>query len=164
MDTFQLDDDISGFVGGGNGVQKYLDDLKDFETVIMGRKTYQFGYKYGLVPGKLAYPHMKHYIFSKSLSFDNPDEKLVVKDLDISEISKIRDDSNTDVYLCGGGVFSGWLLEHELIDILKLKVSPLLLGQGISLFGDSTKSYSLNLIDTEEYEAGLLINTYEIAY
>ncbi|MFT6336818.1 MAG: dihydrofolate reductase [Saprospiraceae bacterium] len=63
-----------------------------------------------------------------------------------------------------GGVFAGWLLENEMIDILKLKVKPLILGQGVRLFGDSTKSYKLNLIDTEEYEAGLLINTYEIEY
>lgn len=40
-----LDEDISGFVGVGSGLQKYLDDLKGFETDIMGRKTYEFGYK-----------------------------------------------------------------------------------------------------------------------
>ena len=159
-----LDEDISGFVGVGNGIQKYLDDLKGFETVIMGRKTYEFGYKYGLVPGKLAYPHMNHFIFSRSLSFENPDEKLVAKGLDISDILKIRADSKTDVYLCGGGQLAGWLLEHELIDVLKLKVNPLILGRGVRLFGDSIKSYSLNLMDAEKYEAGLLINTYQIRY
>ncbi|MFT6336819.1 MAG: dihydrofolate reductase [Saprospiraceae bacterium] len=40
-----LNEDISGFVGVGNGLQKYLYDLKGFETVIMGRKTYEFEYK-----------------------------------------------------------------------------------------------------------------------
>lgn len=59
-----LNEDISGFLPDGNGVQKYLDDLKEFKTVIMGRKTYEFGYKYGLKPGSPAYPHMDHYIFS----------------------------------------------------------------------------------------------------
>jgi dihydrofolate reductase len=159
-----LDEDISGFVGAGNGIQKYLDDLKGFQTVIMGRKTYEFGYKYGLVPGELAYPHMEHFIFSNSLTFANPDKKLVIKDLDINEINKIKANSKTEVYLCGGGVFAGWLLENEMIDVLKLKVNPLILGQGVRLFGDSTKSFSLSLIGTEEYEAGLLINTYEIMY
>ena len=32
--------DISGFVGDGNGVAKYLADLVDFDTVIMGKNTY----------------------------------------------------------------------------------------------------------------------------
>ncbi len=50
--------DISGFVGDGNGVAKYLADLADYDTVIMGKNTYEFGYRFGLKPGKPAYPHM----------------------------------------------------------------------------------------------------------
>jgi len=159
-----VDDDVSGFVGEGNGVERYLNDLKDFETVIMGRKTYEFGYKYGLEPGKLAYPHMTHYIFSRTLSFESQDDKLHILDLDIEKIKSIRDQSKTDVYLCGGGVFAGWLLENELIDILKIKVNPLILGQGVKIFGDSKKSHGLKLIQTDAYEAGLIFNTYEIVY
>jgi len=88
-------DDISDFVGTGNGVQKYLEDLKDFETVIMGRKTYEFGYRYGLEPGKPAYSNMNHYIFSKTLSFENPDEKVHVKAIDINQIIKIKEESTS---------------------------------------------------------------------
>lgn len=160
-----INDDISGFIGSGNGVDKYLADLNDFETVIMGRNTYEFGYKYGLIPGKPAYPHMDHYIFSKTLSFENPDEKVkVINDLDIEEITKIKKNSKSDIYLCGGGVFAGWLLDNEMIDILTLKVNPLILGQGVKIFGNSTKTFQLNLMQKESYEKGLLINTYEIKY
>ena len=80
------------------------------------------------------------------------------------EIIKIRDQSKTDVYLCGGGELAAWLLENELIDILKIKVNPLILGDGVRIFGNSKKSYILKLIEAVEYEAGLLINTYEIIY
>ena len=52
-------DDISDFVPGGKGVEKYLADLQKFKTVIMGRRTYEFGYQFGLEPGKPAYPHME---------------------------------------------------------------------------------------------------------
>ncbi len=159
-----VDEDISGFIAQGNGVEKYLNDLKDFETVMMGRKTYEFGYKFGLEPGKLAYPHMDHYIFSKTLSFEKPDAKLVVKDIDLNEVIKIRDQSKTDVYLCGGGDLAGWFLENELIDILKIKINPLILGQGVKMFGSSEKTYKLNLIESERYDGGLLINTHEIYY
>lgn len=156
--------DISGFVAGGNGVAKYLADLKAFETVIMGRKTYEFGYQYGLVPGKPAYPHMQHYLFSDTLSFEDPDEKVIVKKVAIEEVQQIKAQATTDIYLCGGGQFAGWLLEQEQIDVLKLKINPLILGQGVSLFGSSKKQYQLNLLETETYEEGLLINTYEIKY
>jgi len=73
------DEDITGFLSEGNGVSKYLDDLKDYDTVIMGRKTYEFEYKYGLEPGQTPYPHMKHYIFSNNLTLNDPDEKVEVK-------------------------------------------------------------------------------------
>ncbi len=47
-------DDISMFQTAGLGVEKYLSDLQNFGTVIMGRKTYEFGYLYGLHPGQPA--------------------------------------------------------------------------------------------------------------
>jgi len=158
-------DDTSGFVDSSNGVEKYLNDLKKFETVIMGKNTYTYGYKYGLIPGKPAYPHMTHYIFSKTLAFENLDEKIkIIRNIDTAEIINIKNNSNTDIYLCGGGIFAGWLLDNELIDLLTLKVNPLILGQGGKLFGNSIKNFKLKLINNGEYDDGLLINTYEINY
>ena len=72
--------------------------------------------------------------------------------------------SKTDIYLCGGGIFAGWLFEHKLIDVLKLKLNPLLLGDGIRIFGESKQSYKLNLTDTQSYDGGLVFNTYDIIY
>ena len=59
--------DIKGFehLQESSGIAKYLQDIQNFETVIMGRKTYEFGYNFGLKPGEPPYPHMDHYIFSK---------------------------------------------------------------------------------------------------
>jgi len=159
------DEDISRFVNSENGIDKYLTDLEEFKTVIMGRCTYESGYKFGLEPGKAAYPHMDHYIFSKTISFDHQDEKInVVTEFDVSKINEIKKQSNTDIYLCGGGVLAGWLLDNELIDVLKLKLNPIILGQGVKIFGNSTKDLSMHLNDTIEYDKGLLINTYDIKY
>ena len=66
------DGDIAGFVEGGSGVDKYLDDLGRFDTVIMGRKTYEFGYRFGLQPGQPAYPHMRHFCFLQYTSILKP--------------------------------------------------------------------------------------------
>ncbi len=159
-----LNDDVSGFDVTGNGVDKYLEDLANFDTVIMGRSTYEFGYKYGIQPGQPAYPHMKHYIFSNNLNLENPDPKVYVKKIDLNEIEQIQKQEGTDIYLCGGGQFAGWLLDNQKIDILKLKLNPLILGEGIKLFGKSSKKYKLQLIDTEVYEGGLQIMTYQIDY
>ena len=157
-------DDISGFVAGGNGVQRYLQDLQEFDTVIMGRRTYEFGYRFGLKPGATAYPHMKHYIFSSTLHFDNPDPKVKVVKQDMSVIKNLKSETGADIYLCGGGQFAGWLLENEEIDVLKLKLNPFIQGEGIKLFGGVQKKVQLDFVDAALYEHGLQILTYNIKY
>lgn len=157
-------EDISGFVSGGDGVDQYLKDLQDFDTVIMGRRTYELGYQYGLKPGQAAYPHMEHYIFSTSLKFEHAAPKVRVCSLDIQLIKDLKAGKGTDIYLCGGGVFAGWLLEHELIDVLKIKLNPFVSGAGTPLFGASAKKVQLALQDQAVYEHGLQIITYEINY
>ena len=108
-------EDISGFLPEGNGVEKYLNDLKGFDTVIMGRKTYEFGYKYGLKPGQPAYAHMQHYIFSNTLSFENASEKVHVYPPDLSIIKDLKNQEGTPIYLCGGGVFAGWTADSSMM-------------------------------------------------
>ena len=155
-------EDISMFVGEGSGVTQYRNDLNEYKTVIMGRKTYEFGYQYGLIPGKPAYPHMDHYIFSKNLNIEDLHPKVHIEPHDINRIRQIREQSPTDVYLCGGGVFAGWLLDNNMIDVLKVKINPIILGAGVRLFGDSTTSASFELLDSQLYDLGLQINTYKI--
>lgn len=154
-------DDISHFVAGGSGVDKYLSDLQSFKTVIMGRRTYEFGYQYGLEPGQPAYAHMEHFIFSDSLKIENMADTVHIEPLSVERIAEIKRTSETDVYLCGGGAFAGWLLDHGLVDQLKLKLNPIILGAGIRLFGNSTKIAKWNLIKTEPFEEGLKILTYD---
>jgi dihydrofolate reductase/ribosomal protein S18 acetylase RimI-like enzyme len=157
--------DISAFAATGNGVKKYLSDLKNFDTVIMGRKTYEFGYKYGLVPGQPAYSGMTHYIFSGgSLKFENLHPNVHIVEPNLTEIENIQKQEGTDIYLCGGGQFAGWLLLNQKIDILKLKLNPILLGKGVRIFDNADAAYQLNLLDTEKYEQGLQIVTYQILY
>ncbi|MGE0589949.1 MAG: dihydrofolate reductase family protein [Cyclobacteriaceae bacterium] len=156
-------EDISGFVGEGDGVAQYLSDLNDYDTVIMGRNTYEFGYKFGLKPGEPAYQHMKHFIFSNSLSFDKSHPSVQVLPIDIEEVKRLKSgDDKTDIYLCGGGQFAGWLFDNNLIDVLKVKLNPLILGDGLRLFGDSSRDLKLTLLDTKEYENGLQIMTYKV--
>ena len=157
-----VNDDISKFVPSGHGVEKYLTDLQNFETVIMGRRTYEFGYQFGLIPGQPAYPHMEHHIFSETLKIDKLAKNVQIEKKSIERIKEIIDKSKTDIYLCGGGQFAGWLLDNGLIDILKLKLNPIILGDGIPLFGNSKASLSGLLIEKESFDDGLEILTYDL--
>ncbi len=164
---------LDGFISGINGdismfplheaaIAKYKTDLKEFGTVIRGRKTYELGYHYGLEPGQPAYDHMEHFIFSETLRLKNLAKKVHIEKLDIERVKEIIASAPTEIYLCGGGQFAGWLLDHGLIDQLKIKLNPIVIGEGIPLFGASTKSFVTELIHKESFEGGIQFLTYNL--
>ena len=157
-----VDGDVSRFVYAGAAVDQYLEDLKSYDTVVMGRKTYEFGYQFGLKPGEKAYPHMEHYIFSNQLILENAADGVHVRSMDINNILDLKQQGGTDIYLCGGGEFAGWLLENDLIDVLKIKLNPIVLGNGVGLFGSSVKALDLHVMDTKAYDHGVHIITYQL--
>ncbi|HYC87492.1 MAG TPA: dihydrofolate reductase family protein [Chryseosolibacter sp.] len=154
--------DIGGFVPEGSGVAKYFADLAEYQTVIMGRNTYEFGYRFGLKPGEKAYQHMAHYIFSNSLKFDGHAPGVHIVPVLGKHVERIKEESPSDIYLCGGGQFAGWLFDNGFIDTLKVKLNPLILGAGIRIFGESRKRVNIELRDTQRYDHGLQIMTYDL--
>lgn len=159
-----LNGNISGFAQQGPGVEKYLHDLQQFDTVIMGRRTYEFGYQFGLPPGQPAYPHMEHYLFSNTLAFEQSHEKVHVVPPDLSRVTTLKEQDGSDIYLCGGGVFAGWLLAQQQIEVLKIKLNPVILGEGIPLFGGTLGTYHLILTERETFDEGPQILTYDVVY
>ena len=157
-------DSIEGYVDKGSGLDHYLVDLKTFDTVIMGRKTYEFGFKFGLIPGQPAYKHMQHYIFSDSASYQNlhPQVRIVARELDI--IKQLKQENGAPIYLCGGSIFAGWLLNNGLIDEVKIKLSPFLFGDGLPLFSGVKQKVDLELFESQPHDHGMMILNYNVKY
>jgi len=66
------------------------------------------------------------------------------------------------VYLCGGDEFAGWLLDHGLVDVLIIKLNPIILGTGVPIFGNSKTSLGGSLLKRESFQEGLEILTYDL--
>ena len=154
-------DNVSQFIVQGKGVEQYQADLATYATTLMGRRTYEIGYQYGLLPGQPAYPHMTHHIFSNTLRFEQAAESVHVEPLSIERVKEIKAAATTDLYLCVGGTFAGWLLDHGLVDQLKIKLNPIVLGTGTPLFGASQTVVAWKLVEAVPFEDGLQILTYE---
>ena len=163
------DGSITGFLPEGDHIQGFFDSLADYDAVLMGRKTYEYGFQFGMKPGDAAYApyHLKNYIFSRSLDFaSNAQVQLVDGDpvAYIRELKQNSEENGKQLWLCGGGAFAGHLLEHELIDELVLKVHPVIFGAGIPLFGGSTKQVGLSLYNTHVFTSGVTVLAYRIHY
>jgi dihydrofolate reductase len=159
------DGTTQGFLEEGEHVSDYLESLKDYDTVIMGKHTYEYGYSYGMQPGQPAYPHMMHYIFSRSLHFEQPHEQVkVISDNPIDFLLELKGTVGSPIYMCGGGKFAGFLLRNGLIDELKIKLNPVLFGQGIKLFEGSEETYRLRELNSIAYKGGVFLLNFEIDY
>lgn len=103
-----------------------------FDTVLMGRTTHQIAVDEGLASG---YPHLRQYVFT-SHPDDLPTEEGLSASADdpVELVRRLKaEDSALDIWLCGGGALAATLLDE--IDELRLKVNPLVLGDGIPLIG-----------------------------
>lgn len=153
--------DISLFAHEGDHLADYQKSLSQYDTVVMGKNTYEFGYAFGLTAGQPAYPHMEHFIFSKSIKFENKAESVhIVKENWLEKVRELKAASGSPIYLCGGGEFAGFLLDNNLIDQVILKLNPIILGEGVPLFGSSKSQTSLELTASKTYANGVSLLTY----
>lgn len=157
------DDDISAFPMEGDHVAAYQQRLTGYDTVIMGRRTYEFGYGFGLKPGMRAYPHMRHFVFSKSIDLPESSQVDAVPDNWLQTVDALKAEPGGDIYLCGGGTFAGYLLTHGRIDRLVIKLAPVVLGHGIPLFGNVAHPGSFKPVQTQCYENGVTLLEYHLS-
>lgn len=154
--------DVSRFPYDGPHVVDYQERLATYSAVIMGRKTYEFGYAFGMKPGARAYPHMEHLIFSKTIELPDYAKVGVARNKWLDQLDQLMNRATNDVYLCGGGALAGFMLANERIDTLRLKRAPIILGSGTPLFSGHAAPVDISLVETTPYENGVVYETYSI--
>jgi dihydrofolate reductase len=154
----------SDFLPEGDHIPDFMSSIYEYSAVLMGKKTYEYGYQFGLKPGEPGYKGLKHYIFSRSFDFASNNEVELVKTDAIAFISQLKTQSTKPLWLCGGGELAGSLLKNKLIDKVILKVNPILIYDGISIFGNAKENLSLQLTDLKKYDSGVVKTTYRIRY
>ncbi len=153
---------VSGFLMEGPHADEFVQSFSNYDTVLMGRGTYEFGFQYGLKAGEPAYQGMKNVIFSSSLQFESNNEVALVAANEADYIQNLKQQQGKDIWLCGGGQLAGFLMQNRLIDEIKLKVNPILLGAGIKLFGTKIDHYDLAPYDFKRYANGVSLQSYTV--
>lgn len=154
------DGDVSAFPHDGPIVDDYFERLASYACAIMGRATYEFGYRFGLRPGENPYPHMKTLVFSNSIEFGADSDVDVVKGPIAEVISDLKRAQAGPIYLCGGGQFAGALLTLGLIDVIRLKRAPIILSGDTHLFGGCRPAVQFSCSETRAYDNGYLFQEF----
>lgn len=156
----RADGSFDCFVNEGDHVDDYLHALKhDYDTAVMGRKTWEVGLKYGVTN---PYPWLRTYVFSRTLAaLPDPALQLVSGDA-LAVVSRLKEEEGKDIYLCGASSFAGALMKAGLIDEIVLKLNPLVLGAGKPLFEGGPLEAQVDLLSSKTYRNGVLLLRYAV--
>ena len=79
----------------------------------------------------------------------------------VEEINRLKNQEGKPILAHGGASFAQSLVRHNLIDEYNLVIHPVVLGQGLPLFSNSTNRMKFSLLSSTRFSCGTIANTYQ---
>jgi dihydrofolate reductase len=157
--TFEFRDDTANAVA--------FEQLMASDALLMGRKTYGiFSEVWPTMKDEGGFANkmnsMPKHVASRTLKETTWNATVIEGDL-VEAVDKLKRESGQDILQYGYGPVTGTLIEHGLLDELRLWLHPILVGRGEVddlLIAPRAKT-TLRLADLKKYDSGLLILTYQ---
>lgn len=130
---------------GDNGYSAFYETI---DTVVMGKKTYDWIIKHET--GEFPYKNRECYVFTRSPIENNENVKFLNGDI-ISFTNKLKSQEGKNIWLVGGGELLQSFIKDGLVDELIVTVAPTIIGKGIPLFKEGDYQLDLSLIGTKKF-------------
>jgi dihydrofolate reductase len=134
------------------------------EAWLLGRRSYEwFAARWPSRTGELAdkLNSLPKYVVSSTLEDADWNNSTVLKGDVVTEVSKLKQELNGEIVIPASFQLLRTLMEHDLVDELRLKIYPVVLGAGERLFGETSDKKPLRLVDTQTLDDGVAFLTYE---
>ena len=141
-----------------------LDEALGAEAWLMGRRSYEFfGARWRPRSGELAdrLNNMPKYVVSSTLEHPDWNNSTVLRGDVVTEVSKLKQELDGEIVVPASYQLGRTLMEHDLVDELRLKVFPVVLGDGERLFGKTSDKKPLRLVHTQTVADGIAYLTYQ---
>jgi dihydrofolate reductase len=151
---------------GEEGDRFKLDEALDAEALLLGRRTYEgFAAAWPSREGEFAdkFNSMPKYVVSSTLENPEWNNSTVLGGDLVEEVSRIRREHDGDIVVHGSAQLVQALIEHDLVDELRVMLFPVVLGSGKRLFGETSDKKTLALSDSKTVGAGVTILVYRPA-
>jgi len=142
-----------------------LDEALGAEALLLGRRSYEwFAARWPSRSGELAdrLNSLPKYVVSSTLEDPDWNNSTVLKGEVVNEVSKLKHELNGEINVIASFQLVHTLMEHDLVDELRLKIFPVVLGAGERLFGETSDKKSLRLVETRTVWDGLAYLSYEL--
>jgi len=153
---------------GDEGDKFKLDETLSSEALLLGRKTYEgFAAAWPSRTDEVGFADkfnsMPKYVVSSTLENPEWNNTTVLKGDPVKEVSKLRQRPGGDIVVHGSAQLVQTLLEHDLVDELRLMIYPVVIGTGKRLFGETSDKKHLRLTDSKTVGDGITTCIYEPA-
>ena len=156
-----------GLIGNSPQLAKLaLDEALAAGALLLGRRSYEWlGARWPSRSGELAdrLNSLPKYVVSATLQEPRWTNATVLAGEVVSEVSKLKQQIQGEIVVYASRPLVRTLMEHDLVDELRLTVYPVVLGAGERLFGETSDSRPLRLVSTQTIGDGLAFLTYERA-
>ncbi len=135
---------------GDDGDKFKMDELMDAKVQLLGRVTYEgFAEAWPSREGDFADKINKgrKVLVSTTLTDPSWENTTVISENVPEELRKLRDETDGNILVAGSGTLVATLLEHDLVDELRLMVFPTVLGSGRRLYPEGIGRIKFNLVD-----------------
>ena len=142
-----------------------LDEAAGSEALLLGRRTYEWlAARWPDRSGELAerLNSMPKFVVSSRLESPGWNNSTVLDGDVLDEVSRLRDELEGEIVVPGSFQLVHTLMEHDLVDELRLKIVPVVLGAGERLFGETGDKKATRLVDTQTIEGDVVFLTYEV--
>jgi dihydrofolate reductase len=155
------------FNRGDEGDQFKLEELKGSEAQLLGRVTYEaFATAWPTMEDAVGFADqmnsMPKYVVSTTLGDDEAtwNNSTVIRGDVVTEVAALKERLQGDLLVAGSATLVQTLMEHRLIDELRLMIFPIVLGTGKRLFGEVSEPPSMVLDNVKTVGEGIVILTY----
>jgi len=133
-------------------------------ALLLGRRSDEwFGARWASRPGEWAdrLNSLPKYVVSSTLQDPRWTNVTVLKGNVVDEVTRLKQELDGDIVVYASYQLGRTLIEHDLVDELRLKIFPVALGVGERLFGETSDKKPMRLLDTQTLEGGIAYLTYQ---
>jgi dihydrofolate reductase len=145
--------------------QVAIDEALGAAALLLGRRTYEFfagrwPSRSGVLADRLN--SLPKYVLSSTLEDPVWNNSTVLKGDAVQEVSKLKQELQGEIVVLGSIQLLRTLIDHDLVEELRLKVFPVVLGAGERLVGETESAKPLRLVEARSLDGGIALLTYEL--